>query len=247
MALMHFQYSTDYIYPGVLQSFKKDNYLEIFFGFFFRNRVQKTNTDIPIKAACINSAADNLVTENVVYNMEFADESNCGHESLDEANAMCNSVYSHTQKQSIATNTIATYQNLQVDNDEETLDTNNFDSEQQTHNIQTVTQFTSQQLDEDGGTYNDVDFEDTTETQTKQNDNTQQSSEIDSELFYGQIENLTSFNINNAISKQTQETEVTYAVVNKNKPYDIGYERPKQFQVPKSDDTYALVNKESVK
>lgn len=50
------------------------------------------------------------------------------------------------------------------------------------------------------------------------------------------------FNIKNAISKQNQETEATYAVVNKNKPNDIGYERPKQFQIPGSDDTYALVN-----
>ena len=215
----------------------------------FRNRVQKPkNKESLPKVANLNSAFECEVTENVVYNLEFSDETKYGHEPLDEANITCNSVHSDTQKQAHATNTIPTYQNQQVYNDNETFDSNYVDSEQQTHNIPIVTQFENQQLDENGGAYNDVDFEHTTDTKIKQNNNTQQSSEIDSELFYGQNKNAkTSFNISNAISKQNLETEATYAVVNKNKPNDIGYERQKQFQVPESNETYALVNKESVK
>lgn len=83
----------------------------------------KNKESLP-KVANLNSAFECEVTENVVYNLEFSDETKYGHEPLDEANITCNSVHSDTQKQAHATNTIATYQNLQVYNDNETFDTN---------------------------------------------------------------------------------------------------------------------------
>lgn len=137
----------------------------------------------------------------------------------------------------------APYENLQLDEDGGAYNTVSFDVEHDMKTIHTPLKNNSFQKDNDGGAYDSLELNEDLKSHDSQN--------IGSEFSYttfGQETNTNSTITARApVSKAEKETDITYAVVDNEKPSDLKYNRPKQFQVAFSCDTYALVNKETIK
>lgn len=158
------------------------------------------------------------------------------------------SVYDRpTKHQSEEKDMQATYKNLQIDEDGGTYNTVFVDAEHDMK-IDTLLNKHTFQIDDDGGAYNTVEFQ---ESPRAPNTKINSSQNTDDNMAYkttGQENNTYSTEPFRApVSKPDKKTNITYAVVDNGKSSDLNYNRPKQFQVVESGDTYAIVNKETVK
>lgn len=145
----------------------------------------------------------------------------------------------HIKHQSEEKNIQAIYKNLQIDEVGGTYNTVSVDVE---HN--TPLKNNTFQIDDDGGAYNIVEFHESPRVlDTKINDSQNTGSTIAYKTI-GQEKITDSTDPPRApVSQPDTKTDIIYAVVDNGNPSDINYNRPKQFQVAESGDTYALVNK----
>lgn len=150
---------------------------------------------------------------------------------------------SHTKFQSEEKDMQATYKNLQIDEDGGTYNTISVDAEHR-HTIENNTF----QIDDDGGAYNTVEFEENPRAMSTQINASQNIGINIASKAIGQENNTDSTDpLRAPVSLPDKKNDITYAVIDNEKPNDARYNRPKQYQVAESGDTYALVNKETVR
>ena len=207
----------------------------------FRKR-QNSKQVRSTKHEYVNTASDQVVTDNVVYNMEFPADTKQPQIPLTD---------SDTEHQSEKTNLQATYKNLQLDEDGGAYNTVSFDVEHDMKKIHTPLKNNTFKIDNDGGAYDTLELnEESTRAEDIKYLKSHGSQNIGSDALYttfGQETNTNStIPARDPVSKEEKETDITYAVVDNEKTSDVKYNRPKQFQVADSCDTYALVNKETI-
>ena len=215
----HYLFSLSLGAIGRLSCMRMDLPAHLFCYFLFcRKRKPKKHT-LP-KHGYVNTD----VTDNVVYNMEFPDEGKQRDIPLNDLDVK----YNHVED--------GTYNTVDYATDEK-----------KTH---ILSSFKYESKDNDAGTYTTVDIDKDIEI-PKSNNLNDRATDMAIDPSYETLENTVdrTADDNNPNETQHQDSDMTYSVVDKSKPKDIpiNYQRPKQFEVSGSGETYAVVDKTSCK
>ena len=212
---------------------------------FFRKRQQKAKSTLDFA----NKTSDHEVTDNVVYNMEFPEDMKRHQIPLNDMDTTYNTIDNIAYHQGKETSSPVPYANLQLDEDGGTYNTVNLDENHQAEKTPKSVTYNSLHFSDDAGTYNTVGCDKNPNIQAAIGNDSPLRPEIDTDLSYDTLERGQDTNTidktNSLEADQNQTLNITYAVVNKTKSSDKTNDsnRPNQFQVAESGDTYALVNK----
>ena len=221
----------------------------IFYIILFRNR-ENLNSMVSTKHNYINTSSDHVVTENVVYNMEFPNDEAHGQRTLNNVDTAYNTIPSDMVQHPDEINLPMTYKNLQITDDGGAYSTVDFDDEHH-EELHTPQENNTLQIDNEGGDYNTVEFEENTRAKNTKYRITAELQNISCEFSYNMLSQkhdaVPTNSAGDTDSEQITEIDLTYAVVNKSEPSNNNCNRPKQLQVAESGDCYALVNKKTVK